>query len=83
MIKFIVFLFLVIPTFVLSLVLIVSLARHSTLFNVSEEPQFKPSLLEFSQPGLSRRELNRIIGQVTRAERSRARSVRIRPIYSI
>ena len=72
MVQFSIILFLVIPTVFFSGILFVTFFRFSSLFSVPEdEPQFKKSLYEFSQPGLSRIELNRITAQVRRADRHR------------
>jgi len=80
MVQFSIIFFLVIPVIFFSLVLLISLCRYSTLFTIpDEEPQFKKSLYEFSQPGLSRMELRRITAQVRRADRKRRSSNR--PMY--
>ena len=81
MIKAALFIFLVLPLIFFSVVLLVLLCTHSSLFLSPEPPARSDSRrMEFPQPGLSRFELDRIVGQVRRFDRQRTH-FSSRPVY--
>lgn len=81
MIKAALFIFLVLPLLFFSAVLLILLCTHSSLF-VSSEPAVRADRrrTELPQQGLSRFELDRIVGQVRRFDRQRTR-FSSRPVY--